>query len=121
MKEFKGTKGKWNLVKNSSYFDIETDYKLLNTKLCVSCSLFDIDDLGNISSVSLSEESEANAKLISSSPEMFEELKETIIDLKILKNQIIDANKTNHLFNGMPELMEKWIERKEQLLTKITE
>ena len=61
-----------------------------------------------------------DAQLISCAPEMFEETKETITDLKILRNQILDASKTNHLFEGMPELMDKWIERKEQLLKKAT-
>lgn len=52
--------------------------------------------------------------------EMLDELKETIIDLKILRNQIEDANKTNHLFDGMSDLMGKWIDRKEQLIQQAT-
>ena len=57
----------------------------------------------------------------SKAPEYYQELLETVIDLKILKNQIIDANKTNHLFNGIPDLIQKWIDRKEQLLKEATE
>jgi len=60
-------------------------------------------------------------KLIAAVPEMFEEIKETITDLKILRNQITLESKTVHHWEGMPELIDKWIERKEQLLTKITE
>jgi len=105
MKEFKGTKGKWSVFKKLDEFAITTIDE--TQAVCFMPDLYTY--------------SEANAKLIASAPEMFKELKETIIDLKILKNQIIDANKTNHLFDGMPELMEKWIERKQQLLTKITD
>ena len=44
------------------------------------------------------------------------EINETIIDLNILKYQILDANKNNHRFDGMFELIEKWIERKKILI-----
>ena len=66
-------------------------------------------------------ELEANALLISKAPEMLEELKETIIDLKILKNQVIDSARTMYLWEGMSELIQQWIDRKEQLIKEATE
>jgi len=59
--------------------------------------------------------------LISKAPDFLKEEIETVIDLKILRNHIIHASKTNHLFEGMPELIEKWIQRKEQLIKEATE
>lgn len=47
---------------------------------------------------------------------LISEMKETITDLNILKYQILDANKTNPRFDGMFELIEKWIERKKILI-----
>lgn len=62
-----------------------------------------------------------DALLISKSPQMLDELNETVTDLKILKGNILDALKTNHLFEGMPELIQKWIDRKELLIKQATE
>jgi len=106
--EFKGTKGQWEnkeIFTHSGGF-----YKVV----CGGVSICNIITRNQ-------EQAEFNAKLITAAPEMFEEIKETIIDLKILRNQIESESKTNHLFDGMPELIQKWIDRKEQLLTKITE
>ena len=44
------------------------------------------------------------------------ELNETVTDLKILRYQLLDASKTNSRFDGMPELLDSWIERKEKLI-----
>jgi len=73
--EFKGTKGKWEVVKNSCYFDVIADYDFEEgaSILCVSSSLMTIKN-GIIESNSLSEECEANAKLIAAAPEMLEML-----------------------------------------------
>lgn len=66
-------------------------------------------------------EIEANMQLYSKAPEMLDEINETVTDLKILRNQISDALKTNHLFDGMPELIDKWIDRKIKLIKEATE
>jgi hypothetical protein len=114
MSKFKGTKGKWILREN--FCTIASNENNLLARV--------YDAKGNALHPEIEQDFKtvkANAKLIASAPEMLEELNETIVDLKILKGQIIDANKTNHLFDGMPELIEKWIERKQQLIKKATE
>lgn len=110
--EFKGTKGKWELGGNTEDGILISALHPHNRDVATVWK-YDNDFLENL-------EMQSNAKLIASAPEMFEELKETITDLKILRNQIDFESKSNHLFQGMPELMDRWIERKQQLLTKIT-
>ena len=61
MKDFKGTKGKWNIEKMKYSFLISCDNP--NWDICQTISDTKID--------------EANAKLIASAPEMFEMLKQT--------------------------------------------
>lgn len=53
--------------------------------------------------------------------EYHEELLETITDLKILKNQIYLESKVRPSWEGMPELIQKWIDRKEDLIKQATE
>jgi len=103
MEKFKGTKGKWEVTPYQNVY----------------CGINRVCTIGDL--VKITEETQANAQLISFAPEMLNETEETVIDLKILRNQITDALKTNHLFEGMPELIDKWIERKEQLIKKATE
>ena len=115
--EFKGTQGDW-LLKHSETKDA---YNVIGSKIgnrykiarCpyIKLSFTSKDEL----------EAKHNALLISKAPQMILELKETITDLNILKFQIMDAVKTNHLFEGMPELIEKWIERKKDLIKEATE
>jgi len=119
--EFKGTKGKWKIKHSESKnaFNVVGtvvggNYKIARIPYLVTERLLEVNKREKL-------EAESNAKLIAAAPEMFDELKETITDLKILRNQIESESKTNHLFEGMPELIQKWIDRKEQLLTKITE
>jgi predicted choloylglycine hydrolase len=99
--EFKGTKGKW-LVKEHNSFSGEYYLKTKDNDVKV-------------------EEDKYNVLLISKAPEILNELNETVTDLKILRNQIADALKTNHLFEGMPELIDKWIDRKTELSKSSTE
>lgn len=66
-------------------------------------------------------ETKANALLISKAPEMLEELKETVTDLKILRGNILESLKKDHQWEGMVEIVDKWISRKEQLLKKATD
>lgn len=110
--EFKGTKGKWYL---QPYTDAYT-----NIIRCDNGKGFDTLYLVSARRDSCKEE-RYNGLLMSKAPEMLEELHETIIDLKILKNQISDALKTNHLFEGMPELIDGWINRKTKLIKEATE
>ena len=62
-----------------------------------------------------------NALLISKSPEMLEELQDTIDDLKILKANILDASKTNNRWEGMANVIQNWIDRKQELVKSATE
>jgi hypothetical protein len=116
--EFKGTKGKWEV----------TFHKSLNNACELSCIQNENHDnlptdlhIMNSYFIDYSEVQRANALLISKSPEILKELLETLTDLKILRNQIASEVKNNHLFEGMPELMDKWIERKEKLIKEATE
>lgn len=71
--------------------------------------------------IAASEEAKANAKLIAASPELLEETKESIVDLKILSEQLLKESEFNQRFHGMYEIMRNWIERKEKLIKKATE
>ena len=110
--EFKGTKDKWHVLK----IDL-SDYKSISIGSPINNKVICHMTLGG----SINNTDEYNALIISKAPEMLIELHETVIDLKILRNQIADASKTNHLFIGMPELMDNWIERKQQLIKEATE
>lgn len=115
--EFKGTKGKWVVDHEERGFNE-------HSQLCTPISRKDKSYstiIGLCDVYGEDEESKANALLISKSPEMLDELNETVTDLKILKGNILDALKTNHLFEGMPELIQKWIDRKELLIKQATE
>ena len=112
MTQFKGTKGKW-------VFDDEQIFSLNKSE-----DTPEVFIATNPHPYSETRETEwmPNALLISKAPEMVDEIEETVTDLKILRNQIInEVNNGNHRFEGMPELMEKWIERKEQLIKEATE
>ena len=112
--EFKGTKGKWRYSKEHDCITTSPQGIVEGSKIiCQIKPNVSFDDTGK--------EAEANALLISKAPEFYKEIYETIIDLKVLRNQILDASKTNHLFEGMPELIDTWIERKEQLIKEATE
>jgi len=111
--EFKGTKGKWDL-QNDRFIWGKVGSLLAEVN-------FTYSESENAFFSKPNDEYKANAKIIAAAPQMFEEIKETITDLKILRNQVESESKTNNLFDGMPELIQKWIDRKEQLLTKITE
>jgi len=103
MSEFKGTPAPWKLG-HEKYYNGNKAFEIHygNDGECVSEVVHRVED----------------AQLIAHALEMFNEIKETVIDLKILRNQILHASKSNHLFDGMPELIDKWIQRKEQLIQK---
>ena len=68
MSEFKGTKTPWTVFKNTVFFEVNSDDENGCARLRTNIMLFKDDENGNSESNSLSEESEANAKLISCSP-----------------------------------------------------
>lgn len=113
MSEFKGTKGEWILDERECRI-------VLKSKAGIN-DICDVWGFNADTKQSVKTKMIANAKLIACAPEMLNELIETITDLKILRNQINSEVKNNHLFEGMPELMDKWIERKEKLIKKATE
>ena len=115
--DFRGTRGKWK-HKKGKRAKFEYDNFIIDE---YGNHIVKWSNTGNGSHKLTIKESHANGLLISKAPEYHDEIVETITDLKILKNNIIDANKTNHLFDGMPELIQKWIDRKEQLIKEATE
>jgi hypothetical protein len=114
--EFKGTQEKWflfeNVNENGRYL-----FTVRNENYANNLKDFQIQT----STISEVETLKANMLLCSKSTELLDELNETVTDLKILKGNILDALKTNHLFEGMPELIQKWINRKELLIKQTTE
>ena len=70
--ETKHTKGEWKAVKNNSYWDVFTNIK--KNHLAISVNLFKDDENDDIEVIdnSLTEENEANAKLIAGSPVMID-------------------------------------------------
>lgn len=96
--EFKGTKGKWNYAIDSNKgFDVYLDNSI---KIIAEVLFKDVSYMPN------EKEAQANAKLITYAPEMFEMLKTVYLS-----------------FGGgnVITFSEKDIEDFEQLLTKITE
>jgi hypothetical protein len=63
-------------------------------------------------------EIQANAKLIAAAPELLEEMIESVVDLKILSEQLLKESEFNPRFEGMYGIMRNWIERKERLIKK---
>ena len=112
--EFKGTKGKWivRYEKNSNGF--------VNIDLPNKRFITFYGKLKKINDV-FPEETKANALLISKAPEMLEETQDTIDELKLLKSTIIEASKTNNKLESVAEVIQNWIDRKEQLIKEATE
>ena len=52
---------------------------------------------------------------------MLEEIQDTIDDLTLLKSAILHASKTNNKLESMVEVIQNWIDRKEQLINEATE
>jgi len=115
--EFKGTKGKWEAIENSYYFDVRTSNKN-GRDLCVNVLVLD-----NCKTDSLSEENKANAKLIAAAPEMFEMLKvakSTIQSLRLSMSAHPDYEVDSEFYDYVDLADEKETEI-EKLLTKITQ
>lgn len=112
--KFKGTKVNWRMYK--TYDEMDTPMFSVKSKEGCIAHVYNLDVC-----CGTQERSNANALLISKAPEILNELNETVTDLKILRNQIADALKTNHLFEGMPELIDEWIQRKQKLIKESTE
>ena len=110
--EFKGTKGKWE-VGGDTVDGILISSNHPQNRDIATIWRYDNDFLEN-------QEMRANALLISKALEFLEETQDTIVDLKILKCNIADAAKTNYRLEGMPEVIQNWIDRKEQLIKEAT-
>jgi hypothetical protein len=114
--EFKGTNCEWKVNPCIDKNDLgvkflSIDFVGISHVDCINVYANENQDETNL---------KANAQLIANSPKLLNELNETVIDLKILRNQIADALKQNHLFEGMPELIDEWIERKTNLINQAT-
>ena len=109
--EFKGTTEPWYLDKRA-YCCVTS-----NKGVIANCG----GRTSNVNSEQLHIENTANTKLILQAREMFKEIKRTLIDLKILRDQICFESKNNPKWGGMPEKIDEWIGRKEQLLKECTE
>ena len=103
--DFKGTRRKWEYIYNQydNSFDVVSDDEFICTTM------------------SGDEEEKANALLISKSPLLLKAIKDTIDDLKLLKSTILDASKTNDKLESVVEVIQNWIDRKEQLIKEATE
>ena len=58
------------------------------------------------------------ARIIYQRSDLLEALKETQIDLKIMRGNILDAAKTNDRWGGMVEVVDQWISRNDAAITK---
>lgn len=110
--ETKFTKGKWTVNRHNNVY---SKYQL---PIAV---IYDGSTAHNSFRESNVRICKANALLISKSPEMFEEIKESITDLKILKTNILQSAKLDNKWDGFAELVQQWIDRKEQVLKEATE
>lgn len=57
----------------------------------------------------------------SKAPEMLEILEESVINLKILRDQIDFESKVNNRFEELQHVISNWIERQEKLIKEATE
>jgi hypothetical protein len=57
----------------------------------------------------------------SKAPEMLEMLEESVINLKILRDQIDFESKVNNRFEELQPVISNWIERQEKLIKEATE
>ena len=114
--EFKGTKEKWSkCFVNENKRAIRSSGGILMTFW--KPSKYSGQDERYESELN---ETKANQLLCLKAPEMLEELNDTIDDLKILKSNILDASKTNNRWEGMPDVIQNWIDRKEELIKSAT-
>lgn len=102
MDNYNFTKGKWELSENGGL------YVTSNPGM-----IFDL--------ITSSQKDKYNALLISKAPEILEETQDTIDELKLLKSTIIEASKTNNKLESVAEVIQNWIDRKEQLIKEATE
>tara|TARA_R110000850_G_scaffold224803_2_gene350239 strand:- start:21 stop:344 length:324 start_codon:yes stop_codon:yes gene_type:complete len=80
--EFKGTQGEWKSVSNDSYWEVINNRKYNDNESIFTASLhINKYHKGKIYSDSLSNESKANAQLISAAPELLKALQDVYSDL----------------------------------------
>ena len=115
--DFKGTRGKWK-HKKGKRAKFEYDNFILDK---YGNHILKWSNTGNGSHKLTMKESHANGLLISKAPEFLEENQDTIDELKLLKSTILEASKTNKKLESVVEVIQNWIDRKEQLIKEATE
>jgi hypothetical protein len=106
MENFKGTKGKWVIGSTpSGKVKIQDGYGF---------------SIANMTST-IDQENRLNALLISKAPEMLDIIEESVINLKILRDQIDFESKVNNRFEELEPVISNWIERQEKLIKEATE
>lgn len=115
--KFKGTPGPWQvLTKEDNPHLIECGRASYNGVRDKRIGFLDSKELVGfgITGCMLIED----ARLMAAAPDLFEALKETAIDLKILKEGLAKLAERNHAAEGYPEVVQKWIDRAESALKK---
>ena len=110
--DFKGIKGQW-------FIDYSEQYMNGSNVLCTPISTNQVINLCDV--YGDDDTAKANALLISKAPEILEEIQDTIDELKLLKSTILEALKTNNKLESVVEVIQNWIDRKEQLIKEATE
>lgn len=109
MKEFKGTKGKWEVL------DWDSNYRIMSGYSVITSISKDPDNCGNIECCGTEK---ANATLISKSPEMLSALLISTAQLKVC----LDLFKLNKLNDGhLLSNLENQIKRNEELIQSATD
>ena len=94
MEECKGTKGEWIATTNSHYQEVS----LVTNKKRLNCNIFLYDVVeDNTLKLSLSEENEANAKLIAAAPDLLDALQAMLSRFKHVDEGYIKANHVKEL------------------------
>lgn len=115
--EFKGTPGPWRILTTEDNTHLVSDgANSYNGLRDVRLGFLDSEEsVGFVVTGCMLVE---DARLMAAAPDLFEALKETAIDLKILKEGLAKLAERNHAAEGYPEVVQKWIDRAESALKK---
>lgn len=114
MKEFKGTKGEWIITEPEDSNGYVYIGRYGNDNRIATCYTVDFENHKG----GITEETRANAKLISAAPELLEVLQETDKDLCALESTMLQIEKKDHLAEGMTKLVREWRERNKKAINK---